>query len=372
MPAWDNRFRKLSFGIGILLLILFAGSGVLLIFFQSSPGKSFLASYLSKALQEEKGYSLTVGRIEGSLPYEIVLYDVVIESENDLVEAKMLDAKLSLLPLLKREISFLQLKGEDVRWTRKKESLPNFDFPYAFSISKLQLSNVTLPNGAVVDLIGSLRLGKKSAARLKISQGEALATIYANIKDQELQLRGNVKSSSFTALKPWIDVEESGSVEASASLKGPLNVLLGKEGVLQGKLNLTTQIEESKRSQLIGKWKLLSSFEMTAEEFRCFNAQLKGSELLAQGSLGFARPLQNSGVRQKNLQSASIRFGLSGLDKLDFAPVSGAISGQLFLQGNLLNITCVARTLAWDGFEVKQIRAGTELAKTENGWKRGI
>ena len=54
MPAWDNRFRKLSFGIGILLLILFAGSGVLLIFFQSSPGKSFLASYLSKALQEEK------------------------------------------------------------------------------------------------------------------------------------------------------------------------------------------------------------------------------------------------------------------------------------------------------------------------------
>ena len=387
MRAWDNLFKKLTFAFGILLLVLFIASGGLLIFFQTQNGKTFLASYLSMALQKEKGFSLQVGRIEGSLPYEIILHDVVIESQSDRVEADLIDAKLSLLPLLKKEISVLQLQGEGSRWTRHKEGAPQVDFPYTFAGSRLRLANVTRPNGAVVDAIGSFKLGNKSIARLKITQGSANATLYASLKNNELQLKASV-TSSLTDLKPWIDrnnlknqdfgkeeaqnlhsergtidssnyfgieVDAAGSVEASVSLKGPLH-----GGKIKGRVNLSSEITNSKIAQFIGKWKFLSSLEITDEELRCFNAQLKGTDFLAQGSFGLV---------QKELRSLSVRFGISGLDKLGFAPIQGPLSGQIFLQGDQAQVSCIARQLAWDGYEAKQLKATAQLAKTPNGWK---
>jgi hypothetical protein len=149
----------------VALLILLAVLGIIERLFQSHWGKEIASNLLKESL-EDTGFSVAIEKIEGTLPFAMVLKGVSFQSETLSIFIDSLELDLSLLGLLKKELIFTEFKGRGIRWVEKETAAAHpFHFkkeiPFGINISHFQLQEVEIPRLGKANFEGRLSFKKR-------------------------------------------------------------------------------------------------------------------------------------------------------------------------------------------------------------------
>ena len=244
---------KLNKKIGLIILFLFLFAVATVEFVQSDWVKNKAKEMLLSALKES-GYKVEIDTFQGTFPQSIQLQGVSIQGEGIDLSIRSLEARLSLIRLLKKEIAFTLLKGEGIVWKKGKvdqpgeteaaasplpriASLPKFSF--AIYVEQFHFKDVSLPaftNGPLkADFRGRLRLSKKksflrvSAKRAGFSNSRV--RLLAVVKgDGKMQLRVNASTPTLDVfLSPQKKTTNREDVQFAAELvaSGPFASFFG-------------------------------------------------------------------------------------------------------------------------------------------------
>src|SRR5271157_5812698 len=110
-------YQKWMFVLGIFLFTAFAFFGFVVLGLESSWGRRFVVEMLADAVSES-GWHAKVEKTEGTLPKEIILHNVTLESpRGDILTIGTLETQIFLLPLLRKEIYFSRFYADRIAWT---------------------------------------------------------------------------------------------------------------------------------------------------------------------------------------------------------------------------------------------------------------
>jgi len=225
--------KKVFIPLLALFLLLALGIGLL----QSGWGKNLARSYLEEALAQS-GYTVEIGRFEGTIPHAIDLQNVRVASDALSVSIDSLSTRLSLLALVKKELLFTDLNASGVSWEEKPNAPVRLGkgqgLSFAIRIKHFQLKNVRLPDGRLADFEGALRIGKKNkeafldlAASLpEYPDTKAHGTVYLD-GTGTLRAKASFESPTLKPL-PW-----NAPFDASSNLRFSLK---GRGGIFKGRV----------------------------------------------------------------------------------------------------------------------------------------
>ncbi len=358
--------RRLAYAIGIIFFVLFAFIGAFFLAMHTPWGKEKLASFAAKALVQS-GWRVEIGQIEGTLPKEVFLRKIsLISPRGDEILIESLDAKLSLLRLLKREIAFKTVHAQGIHWNLPKtaetistatavRSAPSQALPFSFVLSQFELTNVYLPHQEEkpFNFSGSLIIGRRyRMGNLRLSaslreQPEAVARLSLFIKsNRQMQCTLDTEQLPFDVLAPWISLPLEGSWSIHAIAQGFLDGLEPFKSSLKGQLNSSVQIDKTLalpafEPLLLGAWSARSAFERSSDGVWKFsNLKAAGDHLTVQGS-GDIESLQSIGP-------LSFRAELDSLQSVKLLPIEGKWNIDLHSQdGKTYSIAAAAPLASW-------------------------
>ena len=204
------------FIIGVILVALFALFGTFVLVMQSSWGRQRMVSMLTEALQDS-GWRAEIGEISGTLPHEITLNGVTLESpQGDIVTIQSIKTDLSLFDLLKKEIAFTKFYADGIEWKpgREKITAPvsenakNAGIPFILYFSDVRLTHVLLPSWPKnIEIAGEIKIGRynrmayaKLDAKLSDLPDHHASVVLRIHPNKKTQLKLDVSTPSVTEL----------------------------------------------------------------------------------------------------------------------------------------------------------------------------
>jgi autotransporter translocation and assembly factor TamB len=354
---------------GVLLLF----SGLLLIFallFATMQTK-WLKETLQKqliALSEEAGIHLSIGSIEGDLPFNWTLRDLHAEfTSSDILDIKMVKLRFALLPLFHKEISisYLNVLNAKLLFSEEITTLPPFsclDLPFHLSIKQLKMDDLCVEKYETGE---SALFSVKASAKLK-RHAKAFALqlkVLANASPEsfgELSLRGShkkndvesalqVKMRSTKALHPFSTPSFDTDLLIETHLNGPWNtwraLLLQQKRKklppLKGSLKAVAhKLDLPPLKWLNRKWNLTSLFTLAPDlSWNFSKIALKSNllQLMASASLGSDGHLKEAdatlSLPQFTLLNLYSPFPLRGAMQIKTRYTPAAFSAALDTEG---------------------------------------
>jgi hypothetical protein len=255
-----NLVRQLFLAALAFFILGIAGVEII----QSDWAKEKARLFLVKTLNES-GFDVKIEKIEGSLPQFIRIEGISIQGKGIDVSVRILEARLSLIRLLKKEIAFTSLNAEGIAWktasppkagqetstlvsTLAPRAIALPKLPVAIYVEQFQAKDVAVAPSILADFEGRLRLSKrKSFIHIRGKrQGfpESSARLFAIVKEDGLtQIRTNLKTPTLALFFPVLP-EKKGEMDADLKLElvatGPLSSFF-KEGPnpVRGKISGT-------------------------------------------------------------------------------------------------------------------------------------
>lgn len=383
-----NKGFKLNKKIGLIILVLFLFAVAAVEFVQSDWVKEKAKEMLLSALKES-GYKVEIETLQGTFPQSIQLQGVSVQGNGIDLSIKTLEANLSLIRLLKKEIAFTLLKGEGIVWKKVKAvqiaetetvpslpkiaSLPKFSF--AIYVEQFLLKDVSLPafeNAPLkADFKGRLRLSKKKSF-LNISVKRAgfsnsRARLLAIVKgDGKMQLRVNVSTPTLDVFLPpqkKIANREDAQFAAELVASGPFAAFFGPA---QGQLPVRGRISGSALPKNLS---LPDPFKAWGERDWSFTANFSKNEILS-----FSKVSVNSNlfhIKGKASFNPDFQFSESNLQIVSEPlaitqpiPFSGRLFTQVLLKREA--DASLQAQAAWrfplltaDGFKMENLKGST-------------
>jgi hypothetical protein len=215
--------------IVIALLSVFALIAILALALQSPWGTEKAVSLLNEAVKNS-GLTVEIGEIQGSLPHLVKLKEVRVTARGFSITFASLEARLSLLRLLKREIAFSLIKGDEVSWTESGEpiAIEKTGLPFLLNVKDFAFTNVRIPNRLLADFEGHLRIGKKN--RYAFIDVTARTAEYPSASARLLLSiqRNGTAMARLNLAKEHLSLEATG--------QGHWSAFLAKEGKIQGRI----------------------------------------------------------------------------------------------------------------------------------------
>ncbi|HSX37205.1 MAG TPA: translocation/assembly module TamB [Chlamydiales bacterium] len=219
--------------IRYIVVIAFLGCSASLLVLQSRWGKDLAVNYLRNALQAS-GYQAEIDKFSGTVPHAIHLEGVRIVSDHVAISIHSIDMRLSLFALLKKELLFTDVKASDISWETKMGALEQKGLKLTLTVKHFTLTNVHLQDQTLINLDGSLRIGKNSrsvdldifATRPSFPESKIHLTLHRD-KQGNLLLKGNFKSPTLTAL-PLPPLPFDASADISMTMRGKIDHLMGR------------------------------------------------------------------------------------------------------------------------------------------------
>lgn len=244
--------KKISIAIFIAVIFL----GVAKIASQSHWGKEIARNLLMESL-EDSGFSVNLEKIEGTFPSAIVLKNVQLESDQLSISIESVDASLSLFGLLKKELTFSELKANGITFQQKENATGvelsfKKEIPFAIKIAHFEMKDVLIPNFFKADFEGRFFLKGKNHLLLDMtvrssSVPDTSARIVVKHRKQGiLAIRGDLKAPKWGVIEHPIELKLAANVrlnQQEASLKIHSNLplvdasvtLQREEQILKGK-----------------------------------------------------------------------------------------------------------------------------------------
>jgi len=342
--------------IGTILNTLLIGfMGVLLLFCFLLAGmqtKGF-KQLVQKRLIEKAGQAgllLSIGSIEGTLPFQWIFKDIHLETdpENSL-DITTANLRLAFFPLFRKEIaiSYLSLTKADLLFSESVSPIPYFPLPLTLSLRSLRAEKINVKKFETQEQ-GTFSL--RGRGKLKKNREEFLAEVKIastcspnsfihlyiqgnQLKKAHIEAAIQLKLKSTEAFQPFFTspYESNGSLEAR--LKGNWktwdsifsdqanSTLPALEGEINGTLH---KLEVPGFKAINRKWVLNSLFTLSAQRELVFNSLDLDSNLFH---------LKSSAQFDKNFQltKAQIDFSFPQLNLLSlYSPIllKGSLSGH--------------------------------------------
>lgn len=208
--------------IVIVILIIFFVLGLAKVAIQSHWGKEIAKNLLVEGL-EDSGFSVTLGKIEGTLPSAVVIKNVTLESDQFLLSIDSLEASFSLFGLLKKELAISELKASGIVLTEKENGAKTpfrlkKEIPFAIKVAHFKLHDLSLPYLEKADLEGHFVLQKNSHFLLDTTVSNSnwpdtsARVVIKHKKRDVLEIRGDVKAPK------WETIEHPISLQLAANI----------------------------------------------------------------------------------------------------------------------------------------------------------
>lgn len=383
---------KWLFAFSISLIVLFILSGIFVVAVESSYGRHKILSLFTSGLSDS-GWNIQFKESELTLPDKIALRGVSLTSpQGDTAAIDSIDAQISLLRLLRREIAFTQFSADHIRWSMapRDQSIaqPSLNktaptgIPFALRFFEIHLTDICWPNNAYpcVDLSGALKIGRYNrTAYLNLSAHlrdlrSAHAMLTATVRpDQSTKIALNLKMPSLAPLSPLLPSSMQGACSlllfANGSWDAFAALLFGGRAThaLHGQLAASIQIDDFEgtsiaKKALTGPWSVKSSIEYTPEKnWRLFNLAANNDKLSTDGRLQFD---SNGTIKESSLQ-----FTVSDVRASGLAPIDGALTAILEMdQPHRAALTISSPQLKWDGIALTQATLTLQAEQLNDHW----
>jgi len=319
----------------IFFLFLFLLLGGVTLVFQSNWGKEKILAFLQNTVKDA-GVTLEIGEISGALPQQVILTDVHIQSPGWEVWIGKVEAHLSFWRLLKREICFLDVKGDRLAWKHTESSHGKPKLPYTLSVKNLIFTHVDYLD---TDWQGSFRLGKN------------FRSIFCDLTVTRPEFP-TAKAHLFGAL------DRDGKGLLKISLATPTLKALPFDAPIDGPLHAELQSQGSWKDALLGRGKLSGTFETWefSSHFARQNADWSLTHFHAANPL---LRMNGEGLLHSNGHFASAKLQVQS-DVLHFdlpVPVSGRFFANLNIEGK-------EGTAVW---RIPQLKVGDKLIDNVEG-----
>lgn len=368
------NYKKWVFVIGVILLALFSLSGIFLIAMHSRWGQAKILSYLTEALKEN-GWQASVKEIEGALPNELTLRSIHLQSPgNDVIAIDELQAKISLLRLLKKEIDFTQLRADGIAWTPGPTSTGPIERPkrkliaWKLNAPHLKLTRVSIPHIAFkADIDGQIQIGRRlrmAFAKLDIrfpelAHANAQFAFYLR-PSRQTQLKLDISSPSLNAISP-IDLPFTANGEIHFYAKGPWDAMFGYpvHSKLKGLIRGQVDIDDVSAPEIVqdfakGSWQFFSVWERSPH-IHLTRIDAHNEYLSATGSIS----IDADGQISHTSLSLGVQNPHSPLPLLD-----AKFQGHLQMnEPGVGTLSFSAPRLSWDQLHAEQIQANLQIQK---------
>ncbi len=341
-------------GFGLSLTIIST-----LLFLQTGWVKSRAHTEIIRAL-ESAGIQAEIGDVQGSIPYTWHLHHLQLKTPSGWeVSIERLDIRLSLLYLLKKELHFSFLQGENVRWTAPTLPvdatsalpfvLPN-SFPYALSVKTFHLTQVAshLQEEPLLDLKGRLRITHQGAVGLLIEAK----------KNGRLLLSSKPKSGTKVHLTLH---RKEGDLQLTA--RGPRQLMqrTGWTGSIQAHLPLPhLSLPQPIPRWVEGMWHISSLFQMENNQIDLTHFKAWQQLFSLEGSLS----LNPEGLQKIQLRIAS--------EQLSWASLQGRIHAELHFLSQEEEVAADIRfeipRLQLPGTAIEKLHGSLSLQGPRNSW----
>ncbi len=364
--------RKLSFGIGLALLLLFASAGVFFTVLHSSWGRDRVLSSLTDELRTS-GWKLIVEKSSGTPFEKLELENITLESpRGDLFTIGSLKTNLSVIRLLKKEIAFQDFQADRVLWIPSSQEAPALQasepakgIPFSLVFSNILLTNVSLPESeSLATLKGSLRIGRyQRRIRLNMSATRqdaptTLASLSLTVRpNQKAYLTVDLSTDSFiAALSPWILLPADGSADLHLYAKGNWQTKTAK-GYLSGSVDVTKAEPLFER-----EWKVSSFLELNKErELHVSKLSLRGEGgISAKGDLLFSKDF--------SLKESQSQLTVENLKQTDLVPLDGFFLAHLQTTEDLATLTFSSPHLTWETLSMENAVGRLHMHRCECAW----
>ncbi|MBI5272761.1 MAG: translocation/assembly module TamB [Chlamydiia bacterium] len=208
------------------LLLLLGGA---MLFLQSNRGKAWILALLAHELSKA-GVQIQVERVISALPHAIAWEGVVMKSDTVQVSVQSLQARLSLLGLLQREVLFSDVIAAGIAWDAAQNPIkPHMRFaptlPLTLKVEHFHISEIAIPQIAQTQFEGSFEMGKGgetlflqlTATKANLADSMAKITVKLH-KGGSLRAKGSLNTSSLSLLSIQLPFEAASAVQFS--LKG--------------------------------------------------------------------------------------------------------------------------------------------------------
>lgn len=390
MQASDKAFKKKwIFAAGVVLLALFSIGGAIVMAAHSRWGREKMLSCLTDALKKS-GWTASAQEIHGTIPNEITLYSISIESpRGDIIAIDEIQAKISIFRLFNKEIGFTEFHADGIEWTpglAKKdpsESSGGGRIDWALNFPHVSLTRVTIPNVSMKsDVSGQIKIGRKlrtAFAKLDIrfpELSDANAQVAFYLRPSGLaQLKLDVESSSLNAVSP-IDLPFSGKGEIHFYAKGPYDSMVGSmfgrpvhsslEGLIRGEVEVAgLPSSPAIRNFVEGSWQFFSIWERTPDQSVRLSRILANNDYLsAKGALSFDKRWQITGsTLGLRLQNPHRPFPMADAKIDGFLQMDGPDGGTLSFS---------SPRIEWDRWAAEKISGTLRLKKENPDWSADL
>ena len=376
------------FIIGVILFTLFALFGAFVLVMQSSWGRQKMVSMLTEALQDS-GWSVEIKETSGTLPHEIGLNRVTIQSpRGDIVTIQSIQTEISLFDLLRKEIAFTKFYADQIEWTPGKENANGSvqeepkaaGIPFIIYFSDLRLTRVLLPHWLKnIDVAGQIKIGRNNRmAYAKLSAQlsdipENRASIELRIHpNKQTQIKLDLTAPSMTELssidyplkaKGDIHLYAKGKWDAFSGLIFGSETFSSIKGMVQGSIQIETiALSDPAKSLLDGQWRLTSAIErMPNQEIRFFNISANGDAIQTRGHL-IVYP-------NGQLKDASLLVSMEDLRKTQIPTLEGTLAADLkltrWVQGT---VTLHSPLVKWKNHKAENLFLVLRTEKEMENW----
>lgn len=378
--------RKRTFAAGIILLALFALAGAFALLMHTPWGRQKVADSFAKELAKS-GWQIHIGQSEGSLLDELTLTSIQIETpQKDQIQIGSLRTKLSLMRLLKKEISFQGLFAKDIKWTLHQNSqqpvvetkVHSEPSPFSLSFSNIQLDRVQLPHcDSLADFQGFLSIGRyQKKMRLDLSgsfhkdRNTKASVSLLKRKSGQTRARIALKTPSLHQMfSCWISIpkELDSQVDLKASIHGKwddFTALMKQEtptqsleGNLSGKILLHDELPWAGSNWTVRspiKWTKTGDWHLPSFEISS-NKTTK-----AEGSLVFS----STGTVKESFTSLL----LPSLKKAQLAPIEGDWQATLQWKQKRGFLEIGSNAFSWDTLTLKNPKIEVQMEQQGSGW----
>jgi translocation and assembly module TamB len=252
------KLLKWLLGSAVFILALTLG---LLLFVQSEWAKDKIGTLLEE-IAIQQGIKLKIEKIDGELPLKWTFSQVHIElSETDSIDIDRVRIRLSILPLLRKEIGISYLSADKAVYRfipQDNKSSPALAMPHSFSIRTLKLNqfeaiNLATEEKATYTLSGSCHFRKRAFdlyAKVHSVDLDCIAFVQGDKKAEQVATHLNLDVRSEKAFAPFATIPFETAfhleTECAGSWKVWKNILLTPQNPvllnpISGDIKLTVQ-----------------------------------------------------------------------------------------------------------------------------------
>lgn len=367
----------------IALISIFLFAALLMLALQSDWGKELAQKTLLKALSES-GYSVEIGKIEGTLPHAIDFKDVKINSDTLSMSIDSLETRLSLLALLKKEILFTDIKANGISWKEKPGTVPSLGkgkgLSFAIRVKRFQLTDVSLQENIHANLEGALRIGKKNrdfylditASRPEFPASSAHAVVYFD-EGGSIRIKGSFQSPTLRVLPLSLPFD------ASADLRFAFRGRKDFIGHISGTIIPHSVSIEPLAPWVEKEWRVATSVSNKGQGWELSRLVLSATPLKINGNATLAKDgrLEQANLNMRDPKTAS-KFEIKANNKGGFVIKAEAKRELLKIDSISLENVEARGEFFWNSSHLSGTAAATALmfgkswkGNTDLSWQEG-